>query len=511
MTSRFRLGLAGLILIVVGVIGADTFPRVVHAFTVPSDQPYTIGAWYFSAWSSAYDGHILDAGQGLYGRRDIWAGVRDYALKVPDLGVNYSDREPLLGFYDLMRQETMDAHIQQASSRGLSYFAFYWYWDPVRHAESGISTPLKKFTTSTFKSRMKFLLAPSVLGPVTLDEWKTKVIPFMVDNYVRDPSYLTTSDGRPIIIDFGNWFTDSVTYGQAISELRNAVLTRTGKNPFIMFVAQETHSAGDLQANVGILHEDGFTCFTLGPLSPAEPYASTLARWPAFMSKLEPYTHIPCATVGMDPRPWWHIGYGWEFSSPNQMSYNSDIRGELFWQHLQDARAYIDRHVDTTGKMLTIYAWNEWGEGGNIEPSRIRGYVLLDVVQKVFGLQARGGIPTNNPNNAKIVSQQAPQTLRSCESATVSVTVNNAGTGSWTKIGNFKLAPGAPQDTSRWNLRRVMLTDQDVVLPGQNHTFNFTIRAPSEPGTYVFSWQMLRELVAWFGEVSSGTTINVVP
>ncbi len=94
-------------------------------------EPYMLGAWYFPAWSDWNDYQAVNA-ESLYGYRDPWGGVREYALGQDPLNIggNYSSREPLLGFYDLTDQQVMNAHILQAASRGLSYFAFYADWDP---------------------------------------------------------------------------------------------------------------------------------------------------------------------------------------------------------------------------------------------------------------------------------------------------------------------------------------------------------------------------------------------
>jgi hypothetical protein len=41
--------------------------------------------------------------------------------------------------------------------------------------------------------------------------------------------------------------------------------------------------------------------------------------------------------------------------------------------------------------------------------------------------------------------------------------------------------------------------------------FNFKITAPSTPGTYSFSWGMLRELLFWFGATASSTISVTAP
>ncbi len=46
------------------------------------------------------------------------------------------------------------------------------------------------------------------------------------------------------------------------------------------------------------------------------------------------------------------------------------------------------------------------------------------------------------------------------------------------------------------------------VAPGSSYTFNFTITAPSTPGTYNFCWNMLHEGVAWIPSQSPNTCVN---
>ncbi len=38
-------------------------------------------------------------------------------------------------------------------------------------------------------------------------------------------------------------------------------------------------------------------------------------------------------------------------------------------------------------KAFTIYAWNEFGEGGFVAPTKGEGYMKLKAIQEVFGRQ----------------------------------------------------------------------------------------------------------------------------
>ena len=61
-----------------------------------------------------------------------------------------------------------------------------------------------------------------------------------------------------------------------------------------------------------------------------------------------------------------------------------------FREHLANIRSFIDRHRVRTLNMVTLYAWNEWGEAAaSIEPSRVDGYTYADAVRQVFDLKPR--------------------------------------------------------------------------------------------------------------------------
>jgi len=365
-------------------------PKVFSVIPPPSiqsiGQPYNIGAWYFTGWSSANEFHTANA-ERVYGRRDWWGGVRDHALGADPWGLkmDYSNREPLLGFYNLLEQDVMDAHIRQAASRGLSFFAFYWYWNTDKNREDGTSTPLRMFISSSLKQYLKFLIAPIKIGkaPMTLSMWKNSVVPFMVDNYISDPSYLKTVDGRPIVILFDLGFTNVPDMVNAVDFLRDYVIKRTGKNPVLLWLYW-AQSVDDLVWGKLHLKIDGYACFQLTPSAPAEAYTQTLSRWTSYISKLQGFFHIPCASTGFDSRPWYKVG--WNSRGVNEREYNTDITLPAFADHLRTVKDYLDTHPIETSKTLIVYAWNEQGETVGLEPNRVQGYQYLDTVKNVFGL-----------------------------------------------------------------------------------------------------------------------------
>jgi Ig-like domain from next to BRCA1 gene/Carbohydrate binding domain len=128
-------------------------------------------------------------------------------------------------------------------------------------------------------------------------------------------------------------------------------------------------------------------------------------------------------------------------------------------------------------------------------------------------VQAGGSTPPPAiTNNAQFVTQQVPGTMTAGQKYTVSVTMKNTGTSTWTAANNYRLGSQNPQDNKVWlgNTHRVCLNSVDSIAPGQQKAFTFTVTAPSTAGTYHFQWRMLRESVEWFGESSTNIDVKVV-
>ena len=113
-------------------------------------------------------------------------------------------------------------------------------------------------------------------------------------------------------------------------------------------------------------------------------------------------------------------------------------------------------------------------------------------------------------DNAIFISQSGiPTTMTAGEQRTVSVTMRNTGTSTWTRADQFKLGSQNPQDNFTWGLNRVWLTSGEAIAPTQQKTFTFTITAPMTPGSYNFRWRMVHDLVAWFGAFTPNRVIQV--
>ena len=109
-------------------------------------------------------------------------------------------------------------------------------------------------------------------------------------------------------------------------------------------------------------------------------------------------------------------------------------------------------------------------------------------------------------NNAGFVSQSAPSSMTAGQTTSVSVTMSNTGTTTWS-AGTYFLGSRNPDNNTTWGLNQVSLGSS--VAPGGQATFSFNITAPSVAGSYNFQWGMMQNGVGFFGTSSTNVVINV--
>ncbi len=363
---------------------------------------YQVGTWYFTVWNRSANSFQVQQSRKVYGRSDSWGGVRDYVLKqgktlflnqLTGDAVDFSNREPLLGFYDLEDQSIVDQEIIEANSIGLTFFAFYWYIDPLTGAETSASSPVHLFFESKYSDKMRYMLAlidddeSGRSNAMSLETWRSVVVPKIV-NYMTNSVYFTLNK-RPVFYDFHIKFLDVGIYKEAYRFLREYTRAKLNVDPIIIRVLGPLATAGDVAYTHAQIAPDGFSCFSYDIIGKAEPYRAYSERWIQSVSKQFKWTRdaqsnifVPCASTGFDPRPWQDISFS--------RSITVGTSPASFRDHLEKMRSFIDANTVNTLNTIIIYAWNEWGEAAaNVEPSKMDGYTYADVVRSVFGLKSR--------------------------------------------------------------------------------------------------------------------------
>ncbi|GAB3353478.1 RHS repeat domain-containing protein [Lysobacter tyrosinilyticus] len=110
-------------------------------------------------------------------------------------------------------------------------------------------------------------------------------------------------------------------------------------------------------------------------------------------------------------------------------------------------------------------------------------------------------------NNAQFLSQTVGTVMQPGATQAVSLQMKNTGDLTWSSAANYKLGSQNPTDNSTWGFSLVNVPA--TTTAGQTATFNFTITAPTTPGTYNFQWRMQQAGVEWFGDTSTNVAIRV--
>jgi spore germination protein YaaH len=123
-----------------------------------------------------------------------------------------------------------------------------------------------------------------------------------------------------------------------------------------------------------------------------------------------------------------------------------------------------------------------------------------------------------NARMATVVAQDFPATMMAGSTATATIDFQNTGSNIW-KQASVRLGTWGPQDRSspfytagNWiGANRPAAMDVATCPRDGTARFTFTLTAPATAGTYVESWRLVEEGVAWFGPTDVQFQIVVTP
>jgi len=337
---------------------------------------------------------------------DILVGVNYFAgwqrdkggwfSKEQDWRPQYPERIPLLGQYN--DQETMDKEIIAASDYGVDFFSILYYYDGPgqdrRWSPSRLNLGIKYFVNSPQAHRMKFIVefCNSHSFKIKTDSQWDHCINIWV-NAMRHPSYLRI-DGMPVFKIHGwsdllikNNDDDLEKCRKRVASLRQSfrdaglgkVLIGCGDGPGLLFgpghPAAEIFDFGNTYMGVPEIPKRDIE----HPYSVLTEYINNDRQNHA----KDAIGYVPYIATAWNPRPW--VGnqrHNFKFPTRSQwLGQLRKIRDDLnscdnFGIILPNGRRQ---------KIFTIYAWNEFGEGGFLAPTTGEGYMKLEAVKQVFG------------------------------------------------------------------------------------------------------------------------------
>jgi hypothetical protein len=329
-----------------------------------------------------------------------WHG-RGWNVNELDWRPEFPERVPLLGDYN--DQATMDREIAAAASHGVDFFAILWYYPKPGSRQQKYAPLLNKgletYLASDNAGMMQFFLeycnAPDFSASGE-QEWASCVATWV--NAMKHPSYLRI-DGRLVFKVHGvTQFlrandNDLELCQDRLDSLRDAV-RRAGLGEMIIGVgiSGQTPPLGAKWPPARLFDFTG-TYMCVPEIEGREtnyPYA-TLAKQARMTLRnrlSDPLPWMPYLAAGWNPRPWTHPGaaphYHRFFEFPTRDEFVSEMKAmkEAFVQH---PSLGLPKKDGSRQKIFTIYAWNEFAEGGIVAPTKGRSTMMLESIKSVFG------------------------------------------------------------------------------------------------------------------------------
>lgn len=333
-----------------------------------NSEAYDIGVYYFPGWESVSKYMYWNDIKGLPGSRSP--------------NIPWPEREPLLGYYPEEKQWVADTHLAWAYNYGITFFAYDWYWDGkspyLNHAlENYLKSPLKN------KVHFSILWANAYDVPRNRKEFED-MVDFWAENYFKEPSYYTI-ENKPVVFIFSNHKLDlnAKKFEAKVSDLlgwaSKRCMDKIGKG--IYFVATINAKPSDgleiSLKNFGYSAYTGWNYVTSEDMSKTADYSSMVMTYKNFYKAASSTKHllkyIFPASPGWDNRPW----------KGKEGIVRTDPTPEKFKDMLVAAKEYLDKEGEP--KVIMIEAWNEFGEGAYIEPTKKWGFKYLETIRDVFG------------------------------------------------------------------------------------------------------------------------------
>jgi len=392
--------LAGCALLAACGAAGEELPAGLSRFNTAGSPRYVVGAYYFGLFSPSGT-QSIEGSERVHGRKgDWWGGVSDFYGKEKGIPADrrgwtgdFSELKPAIGYYDQRDVATLEQHIRQASDAGLSFFSFYWYWSN-RKGGDRLPEALDSFRKARNPAKLKFNLSlyahpwddDMAIDPAKADAPIAKLV-----SYFADPNYLKLPDGRPVFAigdlrnlrgpgneKCGTTACFVAATERFIAQLKVATKAKLGVEPFV----QMQPGPGWEQVKAA----DGATCL-LPPVDVrgGTPYPklteSVFAPW------VRPGKPVsPCMMQNFDERPRQDV----QIAERSAVRYFTGKTDAAFRANLEAAKRFSDESFAKDGspasRIVYLYAWNEWHEGGILEPNVTTGARDLNIVTDVFQL-----------------------------------------------------------------------------------------------------------------------------
>lgn len=292
----------------------------------------------------------------------------------------FPERQPIWGWWE-DSPEVMEQAIDQAAEGGLDSFVFSWFYPHARDAKPKTDTRhVQLYLNAPNRKKMRFcLMLANSRYRIYWDDWD-RVTQILL-GYFADSQYVTLG-GKPLVIihrtkNLENDLGGAEALRECFARLQKAAQDKG--LPGVAIVACVDGVRGkeaDLHRALAIMQRHGYSYVTgfnyrggSGQPKEIHRYMELVNEHPEIWARLarcSPMPYIPLLTSGWDRRPWEAPArperYTW---------YYPDRTPGQFGELVRLAREWIEQNPDETSRerLMLVYAWNEYAEGGIIAPT----------------------------------------------------------------------------------------------------------------------------------------------
>ena len=334
-----------------------------------------VGVYYFPGW--------YRAAQNPAGENSEWrSAIMKAAVPRASCGF-YNDADPRLWGY----------YVPWMATHGIDFIAFDWYYNAGQ--EFLYESLDRGFLQAKKANDVKFCIhwcnhgGPWWLKP--LDQTKPAMLEMtdlLCARYFHRPNYLRI-DGRPVfmIYEINQFlgFGGQDAARDALAAMRKRVKEKGF--PDVYLVAVYPSTSPEYIAMLKDLGFDAFCAYTYCWMRPPSVVWDTEAVPYPDLAEMLADCHYPSLqrTAGKVGIPYWPSTFsGWDDrprAGVEKAFINTDNNPQAFARMFKGA---LD-NVNPSSPVVMVEAWNEWGEGACIEPSKQFGFGFLRAMADVLG------------------------------------------------------------------------------------------------------------------------------
>lgn len=325
-----------------------------------------------------------------------------------------NDNQPIVPLWGYEHEDNpivVARKIDAALAAGINVFMYDWYWyEGKPFLENALNNGFLKAPNN---ERMKFFLMyanhnvdhlwDKKIGSkgkreiiwnaeISFDEFKTKIVPRWIE-YFKKPNYYKI-DGKPVLALYAlgifiNGMGSPENAKEALDYLRSEVRKAGFKDLHLMSITWNGVPAGRIPNNrkpqpsevIKYYNFDSvsmynWTGLTAGNRTYIDIFEETIATYDKLQKDYGKF--YPVVSTGWDTNP--------RYPDNEKMPIVLNKNPADYEIALRKTKEWVDKNTPKgEQKFILVNAWNEWTEGGYLEPDKTYGYGYLNATARVFG------------------------------------------------------------------------------------------------------------------------------